>query len=48
MMGMQPGDVKKTWANISGLEKDYNYRPSTSVNQGVDKFINWYKDYYQV
>lgn len=48
MMGMQPGDVKKTWANISGLEKDYNYRPSTSVNQGVDKFINWYKDYYKV
>lgn len=48
MMAMQPGDVKKTWANVSGLEKDYNYRPSTPINQGVDKFISWYKDYYQV
>jgi UDP-glucuronate 4-epimerase len=47
MMPMQPGDVKKTWADVSGLEKDYDYRPGTPIKQGVNKFIDWYKDYYQ-
>lgn len=46
MMPMQAGDVKRTWADVSGLIKDYNYRPSTPVKVGVDKFIQWYKGYY--
>lgn len=46
MLPMQPGDVKRTWANVSELEKDYNYKPNTSIDQGVGNFINWYKQYY--
>ncbi|WP_010517333.1 NAD-dependent epimerase [Croceivirga radicis] len=46
MMPMQPGDVEKTWADVSGLEKDYNYRPNTPIKSGVKKFVAWYKTYY--
>ena len=46
MMPMQPGDVEKTWADVSGLERDYNYRPNTPIKSGIRKFIAWYKTYY--
>ena len=46
MMPMQPGDVEKTWADVSGLERDYNYRPNTPIKSGIQKFITWYKTYY--
>lgn len=48
LMPMQPGDVEKTWADVSDLEKDYGYRPNTPVNEGVLKFVEWYKDYYNI
>ncbi len=48
MQPMQPGDVKSTWANVSGLQKDYDYRPNTPIEVGVQNFINWFKDHYQV
>lgn len=48
MKPMQPGDVKSTWADVSGLEKDYDYKPNTPIDVGVANFIQWYKDYYQV
>jgi UDP-glucuronate 4-epimerase len=44
---MQPGDVEKTWANIDSLITDYEYRPNTSITEGIDKFIGWYKEFYQ-
>jgi UDP-glucuronate 4-epimerase len=44
---LQPGDVKDTYANIDNLEKKFNYRPSTSVIDGVSNFVKWYKDYYK-
>ena len=43
---LQPGDVKDTNANIENLMKKFNYRPSTSVRDGVSKFVNWYLEYY--
>lgn len=46
MMPMQPGDVERTWANVDDLIKDYGYQPSTSIENGVRKFVNWYKKYY--
>lgn len=46
IMPMQPGDVEKTWADVSGLERDYNYRPNTPIKSGIRKFIAWYKTYY--
>ncbi|CAM1352063.1 NAD-dependent epimerase [Tenacibaculum ascidiaceicola] len=46
MLPMQMGDVKKTWANVDGLIKDYNYSPNTSLSTGIKEFINWFKDFY--
>jgi UDP-glucuronate 4-epimerase len=45
---MQPGDVEKTWANVDDLITDYDYRPNTSIKEGVTAFIEWYKGYYGV
>lgn len=47
MLPMQPGDVKKTWANIDSLIEDYEYSPNTPIAEGVKKFIRWYKKYYK-
>jgi len=46
MMPIQPGDVEKTWANIDALIKDYNYKPSTSMKEGVQKYVDWYLNHY--
>jgi len=45
-MPMQPGDVQKTFANVNSLKRDFNYKPNTSIEKGVAKFIEWYKSYY--
>jgi len=45
---LQPGDVPDTYANVDNLVKDFNYKPSTSINVGVSNFIKWYKNYYQI
>ena len=45
---LQPGDVPKTYADIDDLERDINYRPSTSIDKGIENFVDWYKDYYKV
>lgn len=42
---MQPGDVYRTWADTTRLEKDYGYKPSTSLEQGIKQFIKWFKTY---
>ena len=44
---LQPGDVPDTFANVSNLTKNFHYKPSTSVIDGISNFIKWYKDYYQ-
>lgn len=46
MLPMQPGDVEQTWADTRALEKDYGYKPNTEIQVGVDKFIEWYRNYY--
>lgn len=45
-MDMQPGDVLRTYADVSDLERDINFKPSTSIEDGLAKFVEWYKDYY--
>ncbi|MRT91919.1 NAD-dependent epimerase [Ancylomarina sp. 16SWW S1-10-2] len=42
---MQDGDVKRTWADTSALETKVNYKPSTTLNEGVDEFVSWYKEF---
>lgn len=43
---MQPGDVYKTYADVTALENDLGYHPSTPIETGIQKFIAWYKAYY--
>lgn len=43
----QPGDVKRTWADTTPLERDYGYRPDTPIDHGVAEFIAWYGAYYK-
>lgn len=45
---LQPGDVPSTHANIDELIKDFNYKPTTMVKEGVAMFIEWYKKYYRI
>lgn len=47
-MDMQPGDVLRTYADVSDLERDINFKPSTSIEDGLAKFVEWYKEYYKV
>jgi len=44
---MQPGDVKTTYADISDLKKDIDFKPDTSIEEGIGKFVDWYKEYYK-
>ena len=48
MLPMQAGDVAETAADISRLEAAIEFRPRTSVEEGVKKFVEWYKGYYKV
>ncbi|TWU34500.1 NAD-dependent epimerase [Novipirellula artificiosorum] len=47
-MPMQDGDVPATYADIEALEKAVNFRPATSIEEGVKRFIDWYREYYKV
>ena len=48
MLPMQDGDIKKTWASISKITKDYNFQNNVSLDQGIKEFINWFKVYHRV
>lgn len=43
---MQPGDVYQTYADVSDLVKDFDFKPSTTIEEGLGKFAKWYKEYY--
>lgn len=43
---MQPGDVPVTYADTEPLERDFGFRPSTPLREGLRKFVRWYKEYY--
>ena len=44
---IQPGDVPSTYSDCSNLEKYIDYKPNTSIKVGVEKFVNWYKNFYE-
>lgn len=46
LVPMQAGDVPITYADTSALEKDYGFKPNTSLREGLKKFAEWYKDFY--
>jgi UDP-glucuronate 4-epimerase len=43
---MQAGDVKETYADISAIERDHGFAPTTSIDQGVPRFVEWYREYH--
>ena len=48
MLPMQPGDVQATYANIDSLVKDVGFTPRTPLKEGVGKFVEWYRDFYEI
>ena len=48
LVPMQPGDVPVTYADTSALERDFDFKPSTSLREGLRKFAEWYKKFYGV
>jgi len=43
MLPLQPGDAPKTYADTTKLQKDFNYKPQTTITEGIEKFIAWYR-----
>lgn len=46
MLPIQPGDVPATYANVDALIKDVGFKPETSIEDGVEKFVKWYREFY--
>jgi UDP-glucuronate 4-epimerase len=44
----QPGDVPETYADVGSLMRDFDYRPSTGIEEGLQRFVNWYLEFYDV
>ena len=45
---LQPGDVEETFADISSLQSKINFSPSTSIEEGIPKFVEWYREFYKI
>ena len=45
---MQPGDVKDTFADISAIQRDHGFEPSTTIDAGVPRFVEWFKQYHHI
>jgi UDP-glucuronate 4-epimerase len=43
---MQPGDVRRTWAEVDGLKQSFNYKPVNNIEKGIRHFVDWYCKYY--
>jgi UDP-glucuronate 4-epimerase len=48
LLPLQPGDVPDTYADVDDLVKEFGYKPSMSVTQGVKNFVDWFKEYYKL
>jgi UDP-glucuronate 4-epimerase len=48
MMPIQPGDVPATYADVTELVEDLDYKPSTPIQEGIDRFVDWYIDFFKV
>ena len=45
---MQPGDVPDTFADISAIERDHGFQPRTAIDEGIPRFVQWYRDYHGI
>lgn len=48
LLPLQDGDVPDTYADVADLVRDFSYKPSTSIEEGINKFVTWYKKYYAI
>lgn len=48
MLPIQAGDVPSTYADVSDLIRDLNYKPETTIQEGINKFVDWYRDFFKV
>lgn len=48
MLPLQPGDVPDTYADVQDLVKDVGYKPATSVEDGIARFVEWYREYFKI
>lgn len=48
LLPMQPGDVPATYADITDLQRDVGFKPSTPIEEGIPRFVEWYRSFYQV
>jgi len=48
LLPMQPGDVPSTYADTTALESELGYKPKVDVNEGIEKFVKWYREFYGV
>ena len=48
LLPLQPGDVPETYADVDDLVKDVGFKPNTSIEIGIERFVKWYRSYYQV
>ena len=48
MLPMQPGDVPATYADIEALARDAGFRPSTTIEVGIARFANWFREYHKI
>ncbi len=46
LMPMQAGDVRDTYADISAIQGDLGFQPTTTIDEGVPRFVQWYREYH--
>lgn len=47
LVPMQPGDVPVTFADVSELERDFGFKPQTTLREGISRFAKWYREFYE-
>jgi len=48
LLPLQPGDVVETYANVDHLQKEIGFKPATKIEDGIQSFVDWYRDYYKI
>ena len=48
LVGMQPGDVRDSFADISAIQQDLGFEPTTRIDDGIPRFVEWYREYHGI
>jgi UDP-glucuronate 4-epimerase len=47
-LNLQPGDLLETCASTNNFENQFNFKAKTEISEGIQKFVQWYRDYYKI